>query len=87
MSRQGPTLRLLVVCDRCEQLRRENGIGWATCLLYPNKTLRYIGDPNGSPSSRITIQPDWCPLASKREVTPAEDELRRQIPTALPEGT
>lgn len=95
MTRQGPTLRLLVVCDGCEHhlvINRERGRCQEQEKLsvpYENTATHTLGPVEFASAywtaPRFTPTPDWCPLAHLREVTPAEDELRRNLVAPMAE--
>ena len=87
MTRQGPTLRLLVVCDGCEHLLTIDRVR-GRCQEQDRKKAPYASwalFTHGIEGDRFTITPDWCPLAHLREVTPAEDELRRNLVAPMAE--
>lgn len=83
MTRQGPTLRLLVVCDGCEHLRKARSVYEPLLRCSHPQIADRLGVTAATAVARLT--PEWCPLAHLREVTPAEDELRRNLVAPMAE--
>jgi len=89
MRRQGPTLRLLVVCDECAHLYCKDALGKrnpyaARCQALHGKNGE--GDRHIIAGHFPIITPNWCQLRAKADEVAAvlQDEAERQIPTALP---
>jgi len=88
MSRQGPTLRLLVVCDECAHLYCKDALGKrnpyaARCQALHGKNGE--GDRHIIAGHFPIIAPDWCPLRAKADEGAAvmRDELERRMPGGL----